>query len=82
MSRFSGFRAAIEACTLDWRNVDLGIAPEDKVLQVHVTQPLTLPCARICHPESWEDAESRRLDTTLTSVAPSEKRELDQKRYW
>jgi len=62
MSCFPGFLPAIEACCLDWKNVNLGIVPEEKVLQV--LQPLTLPCARICQPEATKDEESKHDETT------------------
>ena len=62
MSCFPGFLPAIEACCLDWKNVNLGIVPEEKVLQV--SQPLTLPCARICQPEATKDEESKHDETT------------------
>ena len=80
VSCFPGFLPAIEACALNWKNVDLGIIlPEEKVLQV--SHPLTLRCARICHPESGKDVESGLEETSPNVAAPLDEKGLDQL-YW
>ena len=75
VSCFPGFLPAIEACALNWKNVDLGIIPEKKVLQV--SHPLTLRCARICHPESGKDAESGLEETSPKVAALLDEKGLD-----
>lgn len=75
MSCFRGFLPAIEACALDWKNSDLGIAPEEKVLQV--PQPLTLPCAIISPSKTGKDMESGSDKTTTTIEASFEEKRLD-----
>lgn len=58
MSCFPGFLPAVEACALNWKNIDLGIALEETDTQV--SQPLTLPCARIYAPCSDKGPESEQ----------------------
>ena len=79
VSCFPGFRPAIEACALNWKNVDVGIFPEEKVLQV--PHPLTLCCARICRPESGKDAKSGLEETSPNVASPLDEKGLDQL-YW
>lgn len=58
MSCFPGFLPAVEACALNWKNIDLGIALEET--DSLVSQPLTLPCARIYAPCSDKDPKSEQ----------------------
>ena len=58
MSCFPGFLPAIEACALNWKNIDLGIALEE--IDPQVSPPLTLPCARIYSPCLDKDPESEQ----------------------
>ena len=51
MSCFPGFCPAIEACSLDWKNLEPGIVPEEKIHKVQ------LP-ARVDSPESSKDAKT------------------------
>ena len=74
MSCFPGFLPAIEACALNWKNVDLGIVPQEQILQV--SNPLTLPCARICYPDSAKDVESGQQETSPSIMALVEEKEL------
>lgn len=80
MSCFPGFLAAIEACDLDWRNVELGLESEDKVLQV--TQPRTHPSAGVYYPEAVKHTEAVHVGAIHDSIAPADKKNLDQKTYW
>ena len=64
MSCFAGFLPAIEACALNWKNIDLGIDLEE--IDSQVSPPLTLPCARIYAPCSDKDPESEQQQSATT----------------
>ena len=64
MSCFPGFLPAIEACSLNWKNIDLGIDLEE--IDSQVSPPLTLPCSRIYAPCSDKDPESEQQQSTTT----------------
>ena len=64
MSCFPGFIPAIEACALNWKNIDLGIDLEE--IDSQVAPPLTLRCARIYAPCSDKDPESEQRQSTTT----------------
>ena len=64
MSCFPGFLPAIEACSLNWKNIDLGIDLEE--FDSQGSPPLTLPCARIYAPCSDKDPESEQQQSTTT----------------
>lgn len=63
VSCFPGFLPAIEACSLEWKNLELGIVPEEKSRQVQ--HPLTLRCARMYCPEPRTDAENENIMAPL-----------------
>ncbi|XP_015771685.1 PREDICTED: zinc finger SWIM domain-containing protein 8-like isoform X2 [Acropora digitifera] len=77
VSCFPGFLAAIEACDLDWRNVELGLESEDNVLQV--TQARRHPCAGVCYPEAGKHTDTVHVGAIHDSIAPTDKKDLEQK---